>query len=381
MSQNTIPSDDPIVTLGVVKSLSTLDQQAIVRPNNPPAGIAGFLFDVDLNQRAELTSDITDHYVEANTAIQDHIALRPETVVLRGLVAELKYTNSKLAVFNPPANPLPTNLTLLPQKSPGLLGTLANTLATNAINAGAAALFNGASVKNAINRSLRSEVSSLVSSTKYELAQTAQDSVRTLLDPTNLAALATSGPLPSSAQQAMNLLKASVPSTFGPVLQAIKSLSNPNSQQLLTGSTFTSFGTSQPGSSLFSVYNAKQPTQQNQTQQSSAFLYFYNLWKTRSLFSVETPWGIYTNMAISSLRCEQPEITKDYTDFTVSFKKIRVAESLAINQGLLLAGRLEAQNDVGSTTAKTPTQAGLQTTDVSWLKYLSQFFAPITPTK
>ena len=375
MSQNTIPTDAP-VTLDVVKSLSTLDQQAIVRPNNPPSGIAGFLFDVDLNQQAELTSDVTDHYVEANYAIQDHIALRPEVVVLRGLVSELKYANPNTVAFNPPANPLPPNLTLLPQKSPGALNNQINALASNAINAGAAALFNGTSIQNSVSRSLRSEIANLAATTKSQLSQTAQSAVRTLLDPSNLAALSAGGSLPLPAQQAVNLLRGSVPSTYSPILQSLQSLSNPTSQQLLTGSTFTSFGTSDPGSSLFSVYNAKQPTPQDQTKQGSAFLYFYNLWKSRSLFSVETPWGIYTNMVISSLRAEQPEETKDYTDFTVTFKKIRIAQELTISTGPLLAGRLEAQNDVGSTASKTPTQAGLQTTNVSWLKYMSQFFAP-----
>ena len=85
MATTIIPSDQP----SIYAAITTLDNKAIVRPNNPPAGIAGFLFDLQADDEIHLQSDITDHYVEDNTAIQDHIALRPEEITLKGLVAEL----------------------------------------------------------------------------------------------------------------------------------------------------------------------------------------------------------------------------------------------------------------------------------------------------
>ena len=52
-------------------------------------GIAGFAFDIFEEHKAELQSDITDHYVEDNTAIQDQIANKPLKFTLRGFVGEL----------------------------------------------------------------------------------------------------------------------------------------------------------------------------------------------------------------------------------------------------------------------------------------------------
>lgn len=60
----------------------------LVKPANT-TGIAGYLFDIDLNQEVTGENDITDHFVEDNTAIQDHIAVRPRQFRLTGLVAEV----------------------------------------------------------------------------------------------------------------------------------------------------------------------------------------------------------------------------------------------------------------------------------------------------
>ena len=119
--QAIIPSDQPSI-FELLNSLSTLQQQAILRPNNPPPGIAGFLFDVPENDEITLQSNITDSYVEKNIAIQDNIALAPEQYTVRGLVAEL-------AAYNPNAvpeqvakvqNPLPIATFLLPAQVAGL---------------------------------------------------------------------------------------------------------------------------------------------------------------------------------------------------------------------------------------------------------------------
>lgn len=54
-------------------------------------GINGFVFDIAEECEVSLESEITDHYVEDGTAVQDHIALRPERVTLRGYVGEIVY--------------------------------------------------------------------------------------------------------------------------------------------------------------------------------------------------------------------------------------------------------------------------------------------------
>lgn len=53
-------------------------------------GLAGFVFDIEDSTKVELKADITDHYVEDNSTIQDHIALKPIKITLRGFVGELK---------------------------------------------------------------------------------------------------------------------------------------------------------------------------------------------------------------------------------------------------------------------------------------------------
>lgn len=113
---NIVPTDNP----SIYSKLNTLvlDQQqyAIVRPDNPPPGISGFLFDVVEDESSDLESDITDYYIENNTAIQDHIALRPETVTISGKTAELV----KAFVQNKPVSEIPNPLPLVPGMSPEL---------------------------------------------------------------------------------------------------------------------------------------------------------------------------------------------------------------------------------------------------------------------
>jgi hypothetical protein len=50
---------------------------------------AGFVFVIVEDDNVEFSSDVTDHYIENNTAMQDHIALKPVVVRVRGLVAEI----------------------------------------------------------------------------------------------------------------------------------------------------------------------------------------------------------------------------------------------------------------------------------------------------
>lgn len=54
-------------------------------------GINGFIFDIAEESEISLESEITDHYIEDGSAVQDHIALRPERVTLRGYVGEMVY--------------------------------------------------------------------------------------------------------------------------------------------------------------------------------------------------------------------------------------------------------------------------------------------------
>lgn len=55
-------------------------------------GIAGFRFHLPQREQIKLESEATDHYIENNTPVQDHIARRPVTLTLNGLHGEYFYS-------------------------------------------------------------------------------------------------------------------------------------------------------------------------------------------------------------------------------------------------------------------------------------------------
>lgn len=69
----------------------------IVRPVNF-FGLGGFVFDVERDTKIELKANITDHYVEDNSVLQDHSAISPLRLSLNTFVGELvNYQNSSEA--------------------------------------------------------------------------------------------------------------------------------------------------------------------------------------------------------------------------------------------------------------------------------------------
>lgn len=65
-------------------------QNYVVAPLNA-FGLGGFVFDVEGESLAHLSADITDHYTEDNRAVQDHIAIRPKQITLKGYIGEVVY--------------------------------------------------------------------------------------------------------------------------------------------------------------------------------------------------------------------------------------------------------------------------------------------------
>jgi hypothetical protein len=55
----------------------------------PQANPDALIFNYEGEQTITLESDITDHYIEDNTAINDQIALRPELITTHGFIGEL----------------------------------------------------------------------------------------------------------------------------------------------------------------------------------------------------------------------------------------------------------------------------------------------------
>lgn len=107
--------------------LVTPQQTVGLQPQNFPdaegrpstdAELPSFLFDIEGDQEISSVSEITDHWVENNTAIQDHWALRPLSYTVSGFIGELTTTvPGALKVIREIADRLETVGAYLPQVS------------------------------------------------------------------------------------------------------------------------------------------------------------------------------------------------------------------------------------------------------------------------
>jgi hypothetical protein len=137
------------------------------QPQNPPNADGtpntaqqppSLLFHYEGENQSILESDITDHYIEDNTAIQDQIALRPEIVTVDGYIGELNnIPPPALAILQQIAN----KLTIVSAYTPVLSATaelayaealLAYQTAANAVNSATSAWssLNGTGGENVI---------------------------------------------------------------------------------------------------------------------------------------------------------------------------------------------------------------------------------------
>ena len=67
------------------------------------------------------------------------------------------------------------------------------------------------------------------------------------------------------------------------------------------------------------------PLVSSQGHQQLIFQQFLGYWKQRTLFTVQTPWAVFTSMAILYCRPVQTDESNMVTDFEVSFKQITFA--------------------------------------------------------
>ncbi len=193
-----------------------------------------FLFNYEGEQTVTLESDITDHFVEDNTAIQDQIALKPEVITTHGFIGELNdVPPPALALLKTAAN----KLTVIGAYTPGLT--------TTALIAYSEAFF------------------------LYQVASTVIDSA----------------------------------------VAAWSSITGTGDENEI-------------GSSGLQTFN------KSQTDQQVAFQTFYGYWRNRTLFTVQTPWAVFKNMAIKNLRAIQDSESRMITDFEISFKMIRSVSTL-----------------------------------------------------
>ena len=193
--------------------------QYVVKPTGAPKqtiGISGFIFQIIDDEEMQIESDITDHYVEMNYAVQDHIALRPERFTLRGFIGELNDQNAS-----------PISLAI------AVIDRLQNL---------------------------------------------------TSISPVFVA----------SAQQIYDTLAVVVTGQNAGI---------------------------QAAGSLYNLFTGKNTSA---TLQQDAFNYFYSMWLNQQLCTVETPWQIFYNMAIESVRPVQRGDSPYVTEFSVRFKRIRM---------------------------------------------------------
>ncbi len=255
-----VPTNQTSSTFDPVALLNSSQQQAIIRPMNPPPGIAGWVMDVVGDEEVRLTSNISDHYTDNNTTIQDNIALPPAEITTTGLVAELLLTPSAAGAVDSPQNQTQGSLIPIEAFFPGFTPQAAQIIAQKA-----AAQIN-------------------------------------------------------------------------------------NDERILTNNTLAKF------------QQALSPQEPGQTRQSNAFAFFVQLWKARQLFTVETPWGFFNNMAMASLSGRQGRESRYQTQFTITFKQIRFAGSVVITAGQIV-GRAAAytaptvNNNLGVDSGLTPEQA------------------------
>lgn len=90
VAQNNFSFDKAI---NAAESANKIVNQYVVSPI-VNMGLAGFIFDIEDETKIEMQSDVTDHYTENNTAVQDNIVKKPEIITLRGYVGELVYRNA-----------------------------------------------------------------------------------------------------------------------------------------------------------------------------------------------------------------------------------------------------------------------------------------------
>lgn len=104
--------------------------------------------------------------------------------------------------------------------------------------------------------------------------------------------------------------------------------------------------------SIYSVFRQKVSRPTNQSKQEYIFRFFYTSWRSKMLFTVETPWGIFDKMAIERIHVNQAADTRFASDFTLTFKQIRTAKDvMAVKAKERAADQVAATETAGTQQA------------------------------
>lgn len=263
-----------LILVSPQKTVGYQPQAAPTNDGSKPAQPPTLVFQYEGEQALSLQSDITDHYVEDNTAVQDQIALRPEEYTTHGFIGEL---NDLAPTALIPLQELADKLTVIDAYTPALSET-----ALIAYNEAAFLYATGASAKN------------------------------------------------------------SAVSTWS-------SINGGGGENVIDGNGIQ--GGFNPGIV---------PNQSTQTKQQIIFQQFYGYWKNRTLFTIQTPWAVFENMAIKSFRAIQDAETRVISDYEITFKIIRFASTIttAVDPGIFQGrGALQA-SPLSNNGTYTPPASG-----------------------
>lgn len=91
---------------------------------------------------------------------------------------------------------------------------------------------------------------------------------------------------------------------------------------------------------------------ETQNKQQIAFQKLYGYQQERRLFTVQTPWAVFQNMALFKLRAIQDDTTNVITDFEVTFKQMRFAVTETGPAGFLNSAVSKFQGQAASQASK-----------------------------
>lgn len=209
-----------------ISKIKTNFDKYVVKPLNF-FGFGGFVFDVEGETTVTFQNEITDHFAEDNSTINDHIAVMPKRVTLRNYVGELSDIVS---------DETRTDIQRVTQKLTILNGLLPD-----------------------------------LSDAAEQAQQTIQDAVNEGID--------------------------------------IENIDLPDQRQILD------------------IYSIVQNFTPPVDEQAKAYLYFKALRDQKILLSVETPFEFMTNMAVETIVARQGEDSRFISDFTITLKEIRFANT------------------------------------------------------
>ena len=104
--------------------------------------------------------------------------------------------------------------------------------------------------------------------------------------------------------------------------------------------------------------------------QQKAFNFFYSVWRSRQLVSVETPWAAFGDCAIEGVSFKQGAQSTEKTELTVKLKVLNFARTKSSTYFGVLGGRSKGQN-----SSKTNPQGGSTRTSSALYDRLKKYAA------